>query len=352
MHEELTEIEDLCKKLTEKTFDRGLWAEYEVARERVFTKLLPHIKQNEPFLTDHGPDHITHVMRNAFALLGKDQCAGRDSKRSLEPSELYFLVLAILFHDVGNVFTRKGHKSRLLEAYEFAKGTDQSLAQERRLLFNIVEAHGGLTAQGSSDTIAPLDSSGIFRAKRVDCQRVAAILRLADELAEGRERTSLFMQKHLSISEESKIFHDYANITDVHISRDEGRIVVVYDIEMLPKTWGPDFDGARLRNLLEFCLFRIQKLDLERKYNRHYCSFLQRFKKTEATFNFHYNSEDLHIEIPTIVLDDLVMPDRFDPDRLSLSFPAFQLNTLMPRLEKAVEDLKARKTQEHAHHEN
>ena len=69
-----------------------------------------------------------------------------------------------------------------------------------------------------------------------------------------------------------KFYHDYASITDIHIDRKDGRIVVVYSIEITPDSWGAQFDAVRLRQLLEFCYHRLEKLDLERKYNRHYCS--------------------------------------------------------------------------------
>ena len=82
-------------------------------------------------------------MHRALKLLGKDKCVGDKSESSLSPVELYFLVLSILFHDVGNVFSRKGHKSKLAEAYEFCRGTGQEFLQERRNLFAIIEAHGG-----------------------------------------------------------------------------------------------------------------------------------------------------------------------------------------------------------------
>src|SRR5688572_8202023 len=100
----LTEIEELCKKQVTKVFGQATWAEYEVARGKVFKDLLPHIRASEPFLTDHGPDHIVHVFNNALELLGRERCIGKDTAKALAPAELYLLVLSILFHDVGNVF--------------------------------------------------------------------------------------------------------------------------------------------------------------------------------------------------------------------------------------------------------
>lgn len=325
----LTEIEQACEKQLEKAGLADLWPSYEVARHKVFKDLLPFIRQSEPFLSDHGPDHILNVLNNAWALLGREQCTGKDSKRALEATELYFLVLSALFHDVGNVFNRVGHKSRLSEAYEFARGTDQALLPERQLLFKIIEAHGGVTEQGSSDTIGPLDRSGVFRSKRVDCQRVAAILRLSDELAEGPQRTSLFMQKHFPYASDARVFHDYANICNVHIGRQDSRLAVVFHVDIMPESWGEGFDAARLRELLEFCFRRIVKLDLERKYNSHYCSLLRQFRQTEVSFHFHRQNRDLRLDLPKIVLNDLVLPSPGDTAELMRANPGYELEQLM-----------------------
>lgn len=333
MHEQLTPIEMLCKQQVEKDFGRELWAAYEVARAKVFDEMLPYIRQSEPFLTDHSPEHITNVLNNAFQLLGKERCIGKESTNSLEAAELYLLVLSILFHDVGNVFSRKGHKSRLQEAYAFARGSGQSLLQEKLLLVRIVEAHGGETLKGSPDTIGPLDREGIFKSKRVDCQRVAAILRLADEIAEGPQRTSLFMQTYLPYQKDAQVFHDYATIFDIHIDRGQGRLAIVYHIEIAPDTWGPGYDSSRIRALLQFCYRRLQKLDLERKYNRHYCSLLAPFKRTEASFHFHHRGSALQFDLDKVVLDDLVLPEKFSTEAIPEAFPAYRLDALMTKLD-------------------
>lgn len=335
MEVKLTELEVICKRQVEKAFGRPLWAEYEVARGKVFTELLPFIRIREPFLTDHGPDHIVNVFNNAYALLGKDQCVAKDTSKSLSVAELYLLVLSILFHDVGNVFSRKGHKSRLQEAYEFAKGNAVTLAQERRLLFNIVEAHGGETRHGSHDTIGPLEKQDVIMSQRVDCQRIAAILRFADELAEGPQRTSIFMQHYLEVPDDSQVYHDYSGVCDMHISPEDERIAVVYDIEMRPPAWGSTYDASRLRKLLEFCFMRLSKLDKERKYNRHYCSLLHRFKRTDASFHFHLMGKDLHLDLPHVVLDDLVLPNSIDPTEIATACSAMDLDLLMTTIEKA-----------------
>jgi hypothetical protein len=50
------------------------------------------------------------------------------------------------------------------------------------------------------------------------------------------------------------------------------------------------------------------KLDQERRYNKHYCSWLSNFKRTSATFNFWWKSELLELGIEPLELSDLVVP--------------------------------------------
>jgi hypothetical protein len=333
-----TEIEKLCKTALAKGHDHtegeALWSQYVTTREKVFKDLLPYIRKSEPFLTDHDGPHIIHVMDNAYKLLGKSGCTGKDSRSSLTTEELFLLILSILFHDVGNVFGRKGHQSRLEEAYIYARGDDQALLPEKRLLLSIVQSHGGETASGSPDTIEPLDKHGVFRGKQVDCQRVASILRLADELAEGLQRTSLFMQQYLPFPEDSQVFHDYAVVTTITIDSGTERIALVYHIDIAPKSWGNRFDEERLRKLLQFCYSRIVKLDLERRFNRHYCSLLRPFKKTEVSFHFYCKNRQLEINLPKVVLDDLILPGSPEPTKFLSKYKELELTALMPKLEE------------------
>lgn len=336
----LTEIEKLCEQRLVKDLGdadgKAQWADYMNARKKVFNELLPYIRLKEPWLTDHDAPHIVNVLNNAYDLLGKSACTNKDSQLALTPMELYFLVLSILFHDVGNVFGRKGHASRLEKAYSFAKGNSQSLQPEKRLLFKIVQSHGGKTSSGSTDTIEPLERAAGFLGKKVDCQRIAAVLRFADELAEGPQRTSLFMQEYLSLPSDNQVFHDYSSVTGITIDRGNERIILVYDIEIAPETWGEAIDEPRLSALLNFCYNRMVKLDRERQYNRHYCSLIRQFKKTEVSFHFHHRTQPLEFvpPLPMIVLNDLVLPDPPSASDFLSKYQAFDLSKLIPLLVK------------------
>ena len=284
-------------------------------------------------------------MENCYDVLGDECIKGNDETKSLTPFELYFLVLSCLFHDVGNVFNRKGHKTRLKEAYEFAKGTSPDLAAERAILFRIVDAHGGLTPSGSPDTLKALEHAQFLR-HRVDLRRVAAVLRFADELAEGPQRTSLFMQKYLPFSADAKDFHEYANATSIHIGRELERITVQYRIEIAPETTNGIYDKERVQRIMAFCFFRIQKLDTERRYNKHYCSFLQRFKRTEVSFSFFFQRDEIQVPLPQLILDDLVLPDSpLDPP-IEHRHPEYKMPSILNMIDEAVARVNSKQASE------
>jgi hypothetical protein len=336
---ELTKLEEITQPQLTEAYGEGdgdaLWGGYMVARQRAVNDILPFIKQFEPNLTDHGQRHIQDVLDNAFALLGDTVSSTTQASDGFNANELYFLVLAILHHDLGNIHGRSDHNRRLEAIYEFTRGDDTSLLPEKRHLLTIVEAHCGQTRDGSRDTIGRLDKASSFRRQLLNCQRVAAVLRFADELAEGPQRTSLFMQKHFPLSQAGEVFHDYANITDVCIDRAGERIVLTYDIDIQPPSWQGAFNEVRLGKLLELCYARAVKLDLERKYNRHFCSLLAPFKKTEVSFHFYFQGQDIRLGIQKIVLDDLVLPASPDSLILIKKEQRLDLTWLMPRLREA-----------------
>lgn len=148
----LTDIETLAEPKLVATYGaadgKALWGEYVQARQKAVHEILPHIARTEPYLTDYGPEHIRNVFDNAFLLPSSKGCTGKDSKTALNANERYFLSLAILLHDLGNIHGRKEHNRHLEESCKSARGSDPRLLPEKRLLFAIVEAHCGQTREG------------------------------------------------------------------------------------------------------------------------------------------------------------------------------------------------------------
>jgi len=280
---------------------KDYYAYYQSARSYLMHNILPNIKVTESELTDHSERHIENVLNNAWHLLDTD-------KKQLSEYDLYILCLSILLHDVGNINGRKDHNKKVYDIYNAIRNKDTIFNTERALVLKAVEAHCGTTNAGSRNTLAEVESKGSLRGEPVQLREIASILRFADELAEGPQRTSDYLIETGKISNKSKIYHKYAQITNVFIDRGNERIVLQYHIETENET------HETFRELLSFAYERIIKLDEERRYTKFHSKLLEPFKKTEITFNFTYKGEPLDLTIDKIVLlDTCVIPGEILP---------------------------------------
>lgn len=106
------------------------------------------------WLTDHGPNHISTVIRRASDLVFNGSCV-------LTPYESYILLVAAHLHDVGNIFGRTGHEQKITKVLFSSDDELNSLfgrdAFEKRMIFHIAMAHGGYAdTPGDKDTISKL----------------------------------------------------------------------------------------------------------------------------------------------------------------------------------------------------
>lgn len=157
-----------------------------------------------PWLTDHGPEHITTVMHRASELT----C---DPTHLLSPYEAYLLLLAIHFHDVGNVFGRDEHEKKITEVMsqiDLSLLGDNSV--EKRMIRDVAMVHGG-NVNGDKDTLSHLKYERFNRHDEPRVHFLAALLRFADELAEDCSRTSRFLIDNQLITPGSEVYHIYAD---------------------------------------------------------------------------------------------------------------------------------------------
>jgi hypothetical protein len=284
----------------------SMCSQFVVARNKVLHEI-KNIHGVEPQLSDHGPDHISNVLDNVMSLISSDH-----SIHGLTARELYILGLVVLFHDVGNLFGREDHHTRIGEVFDWARGSDSVTRREKTLILRAASAHTGVTKSGSKNTLAEVDPSEHFEGKPVALRSIAAILRLADELAEGPQRTTEFFRTNIGYEPPSQKFHQYAACTHVSADRASGRLRLTYELQL------DDFElpanTARVGDLvafLEFIFHRVSKLDDERRYTRFYCPLLDAFRQTDVAINFYSGSRPLEFGL-NFQLDDLVVPGQGD----------------------------------------
>ena len=189
-------FDDQLRENIMKDFDKNkgnkLINTYENAKSKLQQEIYDNIRGSEPSLTDHGTTHISNVQENAVLLLSD---SGDGEIKELTGIEMYCLGMIILFHDAGNVYGRDNHHNKIANIFDSIRGTMASVRHEKTLIVKAVRAHTGTSQDGSHDTLKELTDNEHLEGLQVRLRELAAVLRFADELAEGPQRTSEFMQK-------------------------------------------------------------------------------------------------------------------------------------------------------------
>lgn len=272
-------------------------ARYVTARTTLLDQVFEDIRGREPNLTDHGPRHIEHVLKNVFKLLEGDF-------QHFDPLEHYILGLSVLFHDVGNLYERRGHNKRIARFYDHVRPAN-TFAQEKALVVQIAQAHTGEALNGSRNTLADVPELSQLDGEPIRAREIAAIVRLADELAEGQQRTSEYMRRHGLYAPESIPHHEYSAATDITIDKRNDRIAVTYQLKIDTQA-GIDDEIARIKRFLRFACERLVKMDLERRYARFHCvTPLVRFRQISACLVMQMDGEFLDSPLHASLSDEV-----------------------------------------------
>ena len=289
------------------------YGQYTTARATLLEQVLNEIRGAEPFLTDHGPDHIANVLDNVDRLLG-------DDTSHFNARELYLMGLSILLHDVGNLEGRREHNQRIGKYYDLARpGSRQQNAPEKRLVIAAAKAHTGTNRLGGKDTLQDVPETEYLHGDPIRVREISAIVRFADELAEGPQRTSFFLQAEKQYPPDAAIHHKYASVTHVAIDRNLRRISLCYIVHVDGQLLQKEEELHDLHDLLIYINKRVIKLDEERKYARFYCpELLVPFRETRVQIEIG-DGDELDYRLDPLILSDKVVPEGKSPDLQTLS---------------------------------
>jgi len=321
------------------TEGHNLYVDYEILRnELVKDNFFREIKFNEPNLSDHSDRHIMDVQNRAFKLIDSFK------EQGLTAMDVYSLALMILFHDVGNIFGREGHDSvsKIAEVYNMYRQRHQYYGEERRVITTGASAHSGTSREGCKDTLKFVNKDSI-KEDEINLPELSAILRFADELAEGQHRTSSFLIEKGLYDKNSMIFHKYAEIAEIRIDRPSGRIVITYTINVSENFEVSEEEQKDIIDLIHFSLYRAIKLDQERRYTRYYSSILLPFKYVTILFKFEKNYTPIDLNLDPIILKDnypvpgvdFVKDPESAKNEIGKSHPSFKLEDIINFLKTA-----------------
>ena len=224
-------------------------------------------------LTDHGPEHIRTVIRRASELVSVKSCR-------LTSYEMFILLMAIHFHDVGNIKGRENHEIRSGEFYKELGKLASIDATERHYFVNIAQAHGGK----KKDKLEYLEKELKLLGHPVRIQLLASILKLADELADEYTRATKI--SWADVPKESQVFHKFAfalKTVDINHATNTIELDFWLDKENVTSKYGK---GASEVFLVDEIKERTYKTHLERLYCMRFMADEIKLNSVSVKINF------------------------------------------------------------------
>jgi len=250
--------------------NKGNYVEsYKKLEEYMNTNCHPNVTigaalNEDGLLTDHGVEHVQMVIHNAFQILSINNKIGE-----LVGYEIYILLLAIHFHDIGNISGRTEHEKRIAEIMDIMGANIPLDRAERIVVSNIATTHGGFVCHSDSDkdTLCSLDINETCNGIPIRPALLAAIVRMADELSDDETRANRFLDETDNIPACNRIFHEYSkSLSPISITGNvvEFKFYIAHEIAFNKV---PDEDGEYLYDEI---LNRLKKCMCELEYCRKY----------------------------------------------------------------------------------
>jgi hypothetical protein len=281
-----------------------------VLRVKVYPAIDIGLTKSGGVYTLHNKDHFDHVVRKAGELLGISPNACCD----LTAYELFVLLLAIRIHDAGNAYGRGGHEKRcediLIEVYKDFPYKET----ERMAIALIAQAHGGENPDGDKDVISRLPEIDHIGETHIHSQRIAAIVRLADELAENNTRTPQILLDSGGIPKENEVFHYYAESlhTNALVALEIGNRInlkFLISVEDAKKEFGK-LGGTVY--LIDEIQTRLIKMNQERVYCNQFLSANEKLESISAKVTIRDS-----VKNSTVWEDEFLIRDDGYPNYLS-----------------------------------
>ncbi|TCL93582.1 hypothetical protein C8J38_1023 [Rhizobium sp. PP-WC-2G-219] len=205
--ERSTDVYTALEKQLNKPNSKKLYVEYKRIREAFVDRVLPEVTAlgssiDGIFLTDHGPEHIQTVIKKADSLVS-------GAKIDLNAYEIFLLLISIVIHDVGNAAGRIDHEKKIDDIWSLVFGPLGFDELDKFIAMEIASVHGG-DIDKDKDTIRTLATKTEWKGNNVRPRLIAAILRLADEMAEDRHRANAVAIELKTILKRAEAYHYYS----------------------------------------------------------------------------------------------------------------------------------------------
>ena len=255
--------------------------------------------------TKHDISHVDDVIDTAGQLLGFGQESHNPAHKNLEPYEVFVLLLAILLHDAGNAVRRKGHETKAAEILrEVATATGLNTL-EHRIISSIAQAHGGEMPDGNKDTITDLirEAEPNIGTIKIHARRLAALVRLADELSENYTRADEVAIEEPGTPDVSLLANYYCLVINPRIDFVGKSVHLAFhvDVKLLPRMFKIPTGSGQTEDIMfiDYIADRLEKCERERRYCNRFLAGFASFDRIRAKLVIMDNDR----EIDTVPVD-------------------------------------------------
>ncbi len=211
--------------------------------------------------TRHNGDHIVDLIKNLDKLA--DSIESRKNGNPLSVLEAYILLCAAHVHDATNVSGRKEHPQRVGDFIASPKRKPLFTGTvEMEHIRDVASVHGGEHKEFGKDTFRAIEANNYTHPR---LHLLAALLRIADELAENPSRVPEYLLEHYQASEHSKLAHAYARSFANFELRDES-LKLVY--RCYPGIHDGDTDSVS--SFIKFLEKKLNSIESEARYCSQY----------------------------------------------------------------------------------
>ena len=272
----LLSIEQALKQGADEN-NAGRFSKYQVIKDELLNNEYIFTLQHFPGGNDHGPNHINRVKKYLNELV-----KGEPLKK-LSNIELFVLLCALHFHDIGMMRGRKNHPTyskEMLHEHSYNFALEEF---ERRFIGLVVECHG--STKKIENVFTGYSREEPIGGETLRPRYLAALLRLADELDEDHRRAKSRIFINSNIPESSIIFWLInLRIQAVKIDKASQKIAVTVNY------WNKDLDlyysygKDKKVNVLAGIYFKMQKLNDELLYCMRFMEDGINLREVEITF--------------------------------------------------------------------
>ncbi len=273
----ITRIEKAFFNMGRENFDlQEYFFTYYSQKLILLNHFYPHVEGMLRGYVDHGPEHIIRIMRlyekmldeNIPGMSFKAESSEILSGITLNFYEIYLLLCATLWHDIGNLLGRNWHNKKIIEILSRLKKHFFVDSDMERYALQIAEAHTG----EEDHSLSPTD----YRNEEINLPFLGALLRLTDELDEGEIRVDIQYYETMrdQIPEKNRIYWETSNCIKRIEPKPKDTVIEIRSRINQENLFKLFTRGNKEIALIDHLISKIDKINEERKY---YMQFASKF---------------------------------------------------------------------------